>query len=523
LPTPHLLVFAALASTVVASDPAWSRASSNIAISPPSFSPPILSGPPRFSHTRVIIRLAPGVSTPTIRRIGDDLARDGDNNAKPGTPLSSTLEAHHAQSISPIAGTAPANAELARACGLDRYFIVNVPTGTDLPSLSADLSTLAAVESVELDCIGSILSIPPPPDDPDFPLQWGLLNTGAPVQGQNGTPGADTSAVPAWQNSQGCPSNIIAILDTGVSQSHPDVAPKLVPGINTSGGDPADTDDSLFVSHGTACAGIAAAVGNDGVGIAGMDWNARIMPVKVANLYGYSSESQCAAGLIFAADHGADVASISLGFSEGSDFFHSAVQYAHAAGLFICAAAGNTPGVPIYFPARWPEVVAVGATDNNDELAIFETTGPEMCVCAPGVDVLTCWDTSLNPNSWQYETGTSMACPLVAGLASLLWSVNPALTNDQIRFILELTADDRGPPGWDPGYGYGRINAARAVHLATGGGNCGADWNHDDQVTSQDVFDFIHDYFNGNADFNNDGVTTSDDFFLFITVYFSGC
>lgn len=432
---------------------------------------------------------------------------------------------HTVRSVSPIGGFSPANAAIAHACGLDRYYVLRFPFGADLAPIVTDLARLSCIETVELDTVGVIQMTPPPPNDPNFPLQWGLQNTGAPVQGRNGTPGADTSAIPAWHRNEGGAGNIIAIIDTGVSRTHPDVASKLVPGINMSGGDPDDTRDSTYISHGTACAGIAAAIGDDGFGIAGMDWNARIMPVKVANFYGYSTETQCAAGLIFAADHGAKIASISLGFSEGSFFFHSAVQYAHLRGVVICAAAGNTPGVPIYYPARWPEVIAVSATNNNDELAGFCTTGPEMCVAAPGVDVLTTWDTLLEPNTWEYETGTSMAAPLVAGLAGLILSVNPSLTPDQVKLIIEASADDRGPPGWDPGFGFGRVNAARALQLAAdgGGGGCRADWNRDGIVSSQDVFDFFSDYFAGVADFNHDGSTGSEDFFGFIIAYFVGC
>jgi subtilisin family serine protease len=134
--------------------------------------------------------------------------------------------------------------------------------------------------------------------------------------------------------------------------------------------------------------------------------------------------------------------------------------------MVLVAASGNTPGSHFY-PALWANTIAVGATDNRDQLASFSSYGPELCVAAPGVSVYSCIDDLLNGlDTYTYMDGTSMACPHVAGLACLVWSANPSLSNDEVRAIIESTADDKGSPGWDPSFGYGRINARAAVSAA---------------------------------------------------------
>jgi subtilisin family serine protease len=426
----------------------------------------------------------------------------------------------NAQRLSPtFAGVAPG----ATQCRLDRYFTVVVPRGTDVKLLAADLlSAVAEIETAELDGIGGVLRVPP--TDPLFPSQYSLLNTGQTIEGQTGTPGADIHALGAWELSTGDPHLVLAIVDTGVSQSHPDLVGRLVPGINFSGGSQSNTDDSWYQSHGTACAGVAGATTNNAIGIAGICWRASIMPVRVANIYGFGDESQCAMGLIWAADHGAKVASVSLGYPTGPIFFAAAIEYARYRDMLVVASSGNSPGQEVFFPARFPSVMAVGATDNRDQLADFTTTGPEMSVVAPGVNILTTWDTTAQPNTYVYETGTSMACPIVSGLACLIRSANAGLSADQVRLAIELSAHDLGVPGWDPQFGHGRVDALAALEFATGSApRCLGDWNHDGVVDSRDAFQFVNDYFEGDADFDGNGVTNSLDFFGFMISYFQGC
>lgn len=486
---------------------------------------------PAFEPGRLVIRLtrAFAASNPFLP---DATARW--NGARPSaisgsahrTEFWTTLSRSGATAITPAAVLAPQNAALADQLGLNRYFVVHLPATTNLAQMTHDLARFTdLIETAETDGIGSVHS-GPTPNDPYFSQQYYLSNTGQTIGGMPGLRGADAHVQAAWEYSTGSPQVIVAVLDTGVSESHPDLIGKLVPGQNFTVSPPnANTDDSWFISHGTGCAGIIAASTNNGIGIAGVSWRSLIMPIKVANTFGASSESQCANGLLWAVDHGAKVASISLGFSTGSSFFASSVQYALSSNVVVCASAGNTPGAPVAYPARFPNVVSVGATDNRDDLATFTSTGPELFMCAPGVDILTTWDTTSNPNSYVYEIGTSFACPVVAGVASLIIAARPTLTNEQVRFVLLLTADDLGEPGRDNLYGWGRVNALNALLLASdrNTNDCGADWNHDGRVDSRDVFDFLAQYLSGFADFNQDGTTDSHDLFEFLGHFFVGC
>lgn len=409
---------------------------------------------------------------------------------------------------------------------LNRYYTIQVPTGTNTPELVRLLQAFPEViESAELDGIGGVMDAPLPLD-PFFRQQYYLENTGQLIEGQSGVAGADARVRDAWQLTTGSPSVVIAVLDTGVSQSHPDLVGKTVPGQNFTVSPPnANTEDSWYISHGTECAGVIAAATNNQTGMAGIAWNSLIMPVKIANVFGMSSESQCGSGLVWATDRGARVASISLGFALGTSYLSDAVNYALARNVVVCASAGNTPGVPLFFPARYPNVISVGATTNQDELATFTTTGPELFLAAPGVDVLTTTDTLGSPDTYTYQSGTSFSCPIVAGVVGLVISASPQLSNEQVRFILLLTADDLGEPGRDDSYGWGRVNALSAVTLASDHSpiECDADWNRDRQVDTNDVFTFLENYFDGNADFNHDGSNNSHDLFEFLEHFFAGC
>jgi subtilisin family serine protease len=182
--------------------------------------------------------------------------------------------------------------------------------------------------------------------------------------------------------------------------------------------------------------------------------------------------------------------------------------------MVLCVATGNTPGHTIFYPARWPETIAVGATDNRDNLADFTTTGPEMSVGAPGVAVYSCVDSLLMGgfDTYAYSDGTSMACPHVAGLAALVWSANLSLTNDEVRAIIESAADDLGPAGWDQSFGHGRINAYAAVSAAMEPAIDG-DVDNDGDVDISDLSALLAAYgtcsgdpdYNANADFDNSG------------------
>jgi subtilisin family serine protease len=291
------------------------------------------------------------------------------------------------------------------------------------------------------------------PDDTLFPSQWGPSRVNAPH---------------AWDMSVGGSRPLIAIVDTGVDYSHPDLGGKLLPGATFVNGTTTAADD---YGHGTHVAGIAAAESNNVTGVAGMAWANPILPVKALDSSGSGTYSAIAQAIMYAADSGATVINMSLGGSYDSQTLRDACQYAYNKGCTLVAAAGNQNSYVMCYPAAYPTVIAVGATDQSDTRAYFSNYGPQLSVAAPGVDILSTMPTGLVTlnTSYGYSTmydslsGTSMATPHVAGLAALLLSVNPSLGPDGVRNVLQRTALDLGDLGWDEQHGYGRIQADAAV------------------------------------------------------------
>ncbi len=210
--------------------------------------------------------------------------------------------------LSPALDQPPRNLALAERHGLTRLYTATLHPGVDARRAVTDLSATPGVERAELIGIGGVLATTP--DDPDFGLQYGLLNTGQTIAGVAGTPGADINASEAWDLTTGEPDVKIAIVDTGVSQSHPDLQTNVLPGYSPLG---ASWDDDIFISHGTHCAGIAGGDSDNAMGIAGVGWDCSILPVKVLGFLGSGTEPDIAAGVVWAADNGADVISMSLG------------------------------------------------------------------------------------------------------------------------------------------------------------------------------------------------------------------
>jgi thermitase len=287
------------------------------------------------------------------------------------------------------------------------------------------------------------------PDDPYYPLQWGLPKIQAPE---------------AWNEDTGGSNVVIAIIDTGVDLNHPDLNDKIVPGWDFVNGDSLAQDDH---GHGTHVAGIAAAETNNARGVAGMSWGARIMPVKVLDRNGDGYYSDVAKGVRYACNHGAQVLNLSLGGPNPSSTLEEALDDVLQKGCLVMAAAGNGGQDAVDYPARYPETIAVAATDRNDARASFSDYGPEIDVAAPGVDIYSTLWAPANRHIYGWKAGTSMATPCVSGLAALIWSHCPDLTNDQIRSVIEATAKDLGDVGWDQYFGHGRIDAAAATHAAS--------------------------------------------------------
>ena len=343
---------------------------------------------------------------------------------------------------------------------LAKFYIIKLPDFVDIELAKAVFSAIEEVESAETD--GKVEVIAEYPNDELFPQQWSLHNTGQ----MEGTPDADIDAPEGWELSQGDSEIVIAVLDTGLEDDQADFEGKVVNGHNFSD----DKDNEEYYDdhgHGTHVAGIAAAKTNNEVGIAGVCGNCRIMPIKVLTESGGGLWSWVAQGIVYATQNGADVINLSLGSpSSGSQAVHDAIQEAYQAGITIVAAAGNGGTRSIYYPGRYDETIAVGATDQNDTKVPSSSYGPEIDLVAPGKLILS--DGLAGPIKL---TGTSMASPHVAGAVGLLLSLNPDFTPEEIRSCLRMTADDLGPDGWDEEYGSGRLNLETFLY-ACGAGTC---------------------------------------------------
>ncbi|MGH7893056.1 MAG: S8 family serine peptidase, partial [Candidatus Binatia bacterium] len=301
-----------------------------------------------------------------------------------------------------------------------------------------------------------------------------------------------TQAATAWDVANGA-GTVVAVVDTGIDETHPDLAanvwtnPGEIPGNgldddgnghvdDVHGWDFADGDATphdLF-GHGTHVAGTIAAVGDNARGVVGMAWGARVMPVRGFDANGSGTLAGLAACVVYAAENGADVINNSWGSIGVSHVVSEAAATAESFGAVMVAAAGNFAApVDDFEPAVLPGVVAVGATDYLDRIAGFSDFGAALSVAAPGVDVLSLRAGVILPSSpgvvgtdYLRLSGTSMATPHVSGLAAVLLSAQPTLTADEVRWHLELNADQPGIPGyegqpWNPYYGWGRINAGR--------------------------------------------------------------
>ena len=272
------------------------------------------------------------------------------------------------------------------------------------------------------------------------------------------------SAPAAWDTTQGDPAVTIAIVDTGVDTAHPDLQAKIVGGTSFLG----SAKDQF--GHGTHVAGIAAASTNNSTGVAGICPRCSIMPVRVLDANGSGSISDVAAGIIYAANNGARVINLSLGGPSTSQTLRAALEYAVAHNALPVAAMGNSYMPQALEPAYWYSALSVGAVDQSGAKAGFSNFGAKTDVVAPGVGVLSTMPTypvTLNQTYQQnYDalSGTSMATPVVSGIAGLVLSRNPALTATQVKGIIEATAGDG--KSFDTTTGFGLVNAAKAVAAA---------------------------------------------------------
>lgn len=317
----------------------------------------------------------------------------------------------------------------------------------ELPARASERSALSflrrqrEVDFAELDNLYAPSAVP---NDPRYSSQWHLPKI---------------SSASAWDLQQGSDTVIIAIIDTGVDGTHPDLAAKIVPGWNFYDN---NSDTADVYGHGTAVAGTATAIGNNAVGVTGACWNCKLMPIRISDPQGYGSTSRIANALTWSADRGARVANISYRVSTSSAV-KTAAQYFSDHGGVVTVSAGNEGDFDI--AANNPYVLTVGATTSSDSLASWSVTGNLIDLVAPGTSILT----TNRGGSYGSWSGTSFSAPLVAGVAGLIISANPSLTGLAAQDIIMATVDDLGTAGWDTTYGFGRLNSAKAVSQAAQG------------------------------------------------------
>ena len=328
-------------------------------------------------------------------------------------------------------------------------------------------------------------------NDPHFSKQWALENTGQ----LKGTPDCDTDALEAWGIETGDPDIVISIIDTGIDLNHSDLKNNSWINKEEIPNNQFDDDGNGFVDdvrgwdfvnndnypiddfgHGTACSGVAAAVTNNSNGISGVSWNCKIMPVKSLNFLGGATSLRIARGIKYAADNGADIISMSFGGRTKSFLVEYVIDFAYDKNIVLVAAAGNSDTSAKYYPAAFDNVIAVAGTDNQDNRLIMgnifnsaaSNYGSWVDIAAPGGEIYTTMPSYfvfLNlrgiKRNYDYLSGTSMSAPHVSGLAALILSKNPDLSNEEVKSIICTNVDAYHSTYY---LGTGRINVFKALN-----------------------------------------------------------
>lgn len=438
-----------------------------------------------FAPDRVLIRLrAPASRSATLPAFGH-----ADSPVSTGLPaLDGAIKQVGGESIEllfpPVPErfpdrTSPAYARsLASEIGIDRWCVLHLAPGSDVEAAVQALSEAPDIEVAEPDYKGRGASVPP--DDPFFANQWYLSNPSL--------PGADIHAVDAWKRSTGSSNVIVAILDSGIDWNHPDLDDRIWSNPNEIADNSLDDDQNGYIDdvrgwdfvtndndpmddhgHGTNVAGIVGAEGNNGIGVAGVDWNCRLMACKNLDATNSGLYSWWTSSIVYAANQGAKVLNMSEGGTGYSTSMRNAVDYAHGLGAIVCAAMMNANTATVYYPAGFVNVVAVGATNQSDARAAPFCWGGGSCfgthieLVAPGDWIYsTLWD-----DTYGTYCGTSQATPQVSGACALAWSLVPTLAKADLITNLLATCDDQvGLPledslGFDVFHGNGRLNLDR--------------------------------------------------------------
>ncbi len=361
---------------------------------------------------------------------------------------------------------------------------IKAPQEVDVVRMAQFYSDLSIVEYAEPNFIYQTFGTP---NDLNYSEQWAHVNMESEL---------------AWDIETGEPSTVIAIVDTGVDWDHPDLAANIwnntdeipdneldddnngyiddvrgwdfvevppefpyffqpAPGED---GTERDNDPMDFDGHGTHCSGIAAAVTNNDIGVAGTCWNVQIMPSRAgyhtASGRGVLISEDAAAAIEYAAENGADVISMSWGGGGVSEIIKAAIEYAYDQGVVLVGAAGNSNTRVKHYPSAYDQVIAVAATAENDEKASFSSYGSWVDISAPGVNIIS----TMFDDAYAFLSGTSMATPYAAGLAGLILSKSPSFTHEEVRNILRSTTDSATST---VPIGVGRINAYKAIQRDT--------------------------------------------------------
>ncbi len=379
----------------------------------------------------------------------------------------------------------------------NEYTVIRIPASNkaELTKLLEDHKAKDLLVYYELDHIGYGSAVQrAAPNDLEFDNQWYLANDGTFDHRQStSTAGADIEVLPAWDLTEGDSSVTVAIIDSGISTFNQDLAnrlwrnPREIPGNNIDDDGNGYVDDIHgwnFITgsdeladdngHGSSIAGIIAASTNNRLGISGIDWRCKLMLCKALdqNLQGFLSD--WAEAIYYAVDNGANIINMSLNGDSDLRVLADAIKYASDNRVLVVASIGNNNQELVTYPAGYASTIAVGSTDPDDQrstafagVSSFGSNyGNIIDVVAPGSYIYSYDNLSSNPRFW---SGTSMSCAVVSGVASLLLSMNTALGANELRSILTRTAEDQvGTPsedtaGWDKFYGFGRVNAFRAV------------------------------------------------------------
>lgn len=309
--------------------------------------------------------------------------------------------------------------------------------------LCLELLRTGAVEFAEPDyCVTTAGT----PNDPQYGQEWHHTTINSPA---------------AWDMTTGTSTVVVAVVDSGVEATHPDLAANMrLPGYNcVDNGTNSGPNPSSGGWHGTFTAGVAAAVGNNNAGVAGIAWNVKILPVCALYPDGSGYISDVAEGITWAADHGAKVVNVSL-ITSGSSAINTAGQYVRGKGGLLFVAAENNGINPGF--SDYASYVTVGATDQNDAKTSWSNYGNYIDVVAPGIDIRSTYTNATYATGW----GTSFAAPVVSGIAALIWSLNTNFTPPQVENFIFSTCVDLGSTGDDSTFGHGRVNAAAAVAAA---------------------------------------------------------